>query len=217
MQVHGATNFMGNPATFESKNNATTITIDRTPVYLQLKALPAKNLAVLLKPEIKVAPVAPHMAGNVLPNGNFEDLNGDALLNWRMPGGDKVKLAAEAGNHYIVITPKETPFDPRIFANLPLEATWKTMRISARLKGVSLKPGKEAWQKATIIVRIMDKDNKELGYAPAPSLDGDTDWKIVTTEFSLPTGADHLAIEVAHFGSAGEFSIDDISFVPNAK
>ncbi len=157
------------------------------------------------------------MVGNVLPNGSFEDVNGGLPLNWRMPGGDKVKVVEEAGNHYIVISQKETPFDPRIFATLPVEMTWKTMRISARLKGVGLKPGKEAWQKATILVRILDKDNKELGYAPAPSLDADTDWKTVTTEFSLPAGADHLAIEVAHFGSAGDFSIDDVSFVPDPK
>jgi hypothetical protein len=151
---------------FENKGNAATITIDRAPVYLKLKALPAKNLAVSLQPEIKVAPVAPHMVGNVLPNGNFEDLNGGLPLNWRMPGGDKVKVVEAAGNHFISITQKETPFDSRIFATLPLEVAWKTMRISARLKGVALKPGKEAWQKATILCVSWTRTTKNWAMLP---------------------------------------------------
>jgi hypothetical protein len=55
LQVLGVTDFMGNAAAFENKGNATTITIDRTPVYLKLKALPAKNLAVSLTSGIKAA------------------------------------------------------------------------------------------------------------------------------------------------------------------
>ncbi|HEX8834784.1 MAG TPA: hypothetical protein VF719_11310 [Abditibacteriaceae bacterium] len=46
LQVLGATNFMGNATSFENNSNVATVKIDRTPLYLRLKALPAKSLAV---------------------------------------------------------------------------------------------------------------------------------------------------------------------------
>jgi hypothetical protein len=55
LQVLEATSFMGNAAAYENKGNAATITIDRAPVYLKLKALPAKNLAVSLTSEVNAA------------------------------------------------------------------------------------------------------------------------------------------------------------------
>jgi hypothetical protein len=46
---------MGNATSFENKGNTATITIDRAPVYLKLKTLPAKSLAVSATPLIKAA------------------------------------------------------------------------------------------------------------------------------------------------------------------
>ena len=50
LQVLGATNFMGNAAPFQNSGTSATIALDRTPVYLKLKALPAKKLAVKVVP-----------------------------------------------------------------------------------------------------------------------------------------------------------------------
>lgn len=48
LQILGATNFMGNATKFENKGTTSSLVLDRTPVYLKLKALPAKDLAASL-------------------------------------------------------------------------------------------------------------------------------------------------------------------------
>jgi hypothetical protein len=50
LQVVAGTNFMGNAAQFQDGGNSVTVTLDRTPVYLKLKALPTKKLAVAVVP-----------------------------------------------------------------------------------------------------------------------------------------------------------------------
>jgi hypothetical protein len=66
LQALGATSFMGNAAAYENRGNASTITIDRAPVYLKLKALPSNSLAVPLAPVLPVqskGPDAPTIKG----------------------------------------------------------------------------------------------------------------------------------------------------------
>ncbi|MBC7526921.1 MAG: hypothetical protein H7308_05165 [Chthonomonadaceae bacterium] len=82
----------------------------------------------------------------------------------------------------------------------------------ARLKVKGLKVGRDN-HTVSVILRIRDRENKLIAYAPALSLLKDADWKTLMQTFDLPSNADHILIEVSNIGLGGDFWADDLVFV----
>ena len=83
----------------------------------------------------------------------------------------------------------------------------------AYLKVKGLKVGRDN-HTVSVILRIRDKENKLIAYAPALSLLKDADWKTLMQTFDLPSNADHILIEVSNIGLGGDLWADDLVFVP---
>ena len=160
-------------------------------------------------------PEAFQAGANVFPQGDFDHCDpADTPLGWQWTRYGNVSVVQEAGgNRYLHIGRELKDRTVQAFAHLPLKPDWKRMRVSARLKVKNLVRSANGLT-ASVIVRVEGKDNKMLGYAAKLALTQDTDWVRQEAEFVLPAGADHLDIEVSSIGTDGEFSADDIAFVP---
>ena len=155
--------------------------------------------------------------GNVFLQGDFEASDpGGAALGWTWIPFGNVSVAQESdGNHYLRITHEQKDRTLQAFARLPLDASWKALTVSCRMKVSGLQVGPLPNLTAALVLRSMDKDDKLLKYAPSLSLSHDTGWTELHETFALPPGADHLNIEASNIGAAGDMGADDIVFRPN--
>lgn len=156
-------------------------------------------------------------ADTIFPEGGFERLDPvGSPIGWDWTPYGNVSLAEEpSGNHYLRIAHELADRTVQAHARLPLDPTWKSLKVSARLKVSKLQMGSAPNLTAAVVLRFMDKANKLLSYAPSLALTKDTGWTTLTETFSVPIGADHLDIEVSNIGQGGDFGADDLVFVPN--
>ena len=162
-------------------------------------------------------PTLSQSATNVFPGGAFENIDArGVLLDWKPISGDTVRLVEEGSNHYCVLTTTNAQHPTVISARLPLDQSWRKLKVSARLRARNLQLGEQAWQNARVMLRFEDATGKPLGFPSCPQLGVDSDWVTLSTTFGVPTGATMLAIEPGVYGPAGELSVDDITVLPNS-
>src|ERR1039457_2227443 len=149
-------------------------------------------------------PTQSQSATNVFPGGAFEniDLRG-VLLDWKPISGDTVRLVEEGSNHYCVLTTTNAQHPTVISTKLPLDQSWRKLKVSARLRARNLQLGEQAWQNARVMLRFEDEAGKPLGFPSCPQLGVDSDWMTLSTTFGAPAGATTLAIVPGGYGPAG--------------
>lgn len=168
-------------------------------------------------PDSRVAAAEP-AADNVFPYGAFEMLDAKGNpIGWNtFQETPNTKIAVENGNHYAVVAPADARFKPFFNTKFPLDAAWKTIVVSARLRVQGLKKGEQAWQTARVSLAFYGEDNKLISYGGGPRLEADSDWTTVATDpVKVPAGARFLSIEPANYGKAGEVWVDDIKVIAN--
>ena len=153
-----------------------------------------------------------------MPQGDFERLDPtDNPVGWTWTQYGNVTTRQEpSGNHYLYIGQELKGRTLQAFARIVLDRAWKRIVVSARLRVRNLVVSLNGLT-AGVITRIMDKNDKLIAYAPQLGLKQDCDWTPFSAAFDLPAGADHLNIEVSNIGADGDFSADDLSFVPETK
>ncbi|HXI83036.1 MAG TPA: hypothetical protein VNL17_02980 [Verrucomicrobiae bacterium] len=153
---------------------------------------------------------------NVFPSGAFENIDTrGVLLDWKPISGDTVRLVEEGSNHYCVLTATNGQRPIVIGTKLPLDQSWRKLKVSARLRARNMQPGEQAWQNARIMLRFEEETGKPLSFPSCPQLGLNSDWVTLSTTFEVPAGATTLAVEPGVYGPAGELSVDDITVVPN--
>src|SRR5882724_2511760 len=153
---------------------------------------------------------------NVFPSGAFENIDArGVLLDWKPISGNTARLAEEGSNHYCILTTTNAKRPTVISTKLPVDQSWRKLKVSARLRARDLQPGEQAWQNARIMLRFEDETGKPLSFPSCPQLGMDSDWVALSTTFEVPASATTLAVEPGVYGPAGELSVDDITVVPN--
>jgi hypothetical protein len=161
------------------------------------------------------AATPPPPADSLVTNENFEtDADGDQWPDkWEHPkvGGSWV---AESSNHFLRLTSTEPGAMVLLYhpVNLPpdagaLELTWR-QRIT------DLKPGKQAWFDARIMLEFKDASGNKLKGSPAaPNARKSTDgWVERSAKFLVPEGARLLEFMPALFQvEKGTFDLDDVA------
>lgn len=154
--------------------------------------------------------------GNVLSQGSFEQVDaGGKLVGWDILSDDNVKLMKNnKGNRYALLSSGNRG-QGHLFTNLPVEPSWKNLRVSARMRVSNLKVGKEAWETARVAVVFLDAQGKILTYGRQTDLSRDAAWVTVSTTSEVPPGTHRISIDVGVYAPQGEMAVDDISIVPN--
>jgi hypothetical protein len=153
-----------------------------------------------------------------LANGNFElDRNGDDWPDgWSRPksGG---AWANESGNRFLRLKPGMPDEMIMVYLPVPVPANAQAFELKWRQRITDLKPGKQPWFDARIILDLKDSSGKKLKPGPSPpytrkSTDG---WVERSTKFLVPPGSVTLEVMPALFQvQTGTFDLDDFSLTP---
>lgn len=160
-------------------------------------------------------------SGSLISNGNFEA--DKKSVGWpdgwgRLKSGGSWEL--ENGNHFLRLTATEPGKTVMLYRQIDLPADTQALELSWRQRVSNLKPGKEAWFDARIMLEFKDAAGRKLkGNPPAPYTRGNTDgWVTRSTKFLIPEGAVALEFMPSLFQvERGTWDLDDIVLKPADK
>jgi hypothetical protein len=153
--------------------------------------------------------------GNIYGNGGFEtDKNADGWPDgWaRLKEGGSWE--ADGDNHFLRLTVTEAGKTVLLYHKVDLPKDTKALELAWRQRITGLKPGKEAWFDARIMLEFQDlKGNKLPGSPGAPYARKDTaGWVARSARFLVPDGAVSLVIMPCLFQVvAGTLDLDDLT------
>jgi hypothetical protein len=156
--------------------------------------------------------------GSLLGNGSFEadaDKN-DWPDQWSRPksGGS---CESEEGNHFLRLTASEPGQLVMLYRQIRIPQAVKAIEFTWRQRVSNLKPGKEPWFDARILMDFKDAEGRKLTGGPgAPNTRKNTDgWVERKMTFLLPEGTVTLDLMPALFQvEKGTFDLDDLVLVP---
>jgi hypothetical protein len=173
---------------------------------LAASALPAARDCVFAA---EAAPNSPLVA-----NGDFE---ADANLDQWPDGWPRTKSGvswlAEGSNHFLRLISEKPGELVLFFHAIPLPQDCRALTLSWRMRCTDLKPGKQPWFDARILLDFKDAQGKKLSGGPsAPYARKDTDgWAERSISFLVPEGARTLELMPALFQvERGTFDLDDV-------
>lgn len=167
---------------------------------------------------------------NIFPQGDFErlDASGKPIgwdrvphVGWLRSWGANFEIVKEGTNHYARFTDNSSSVaDSKkgvwLEAYLPLDPSWKYIRVTCRMRAKIRGLGGEDWFGAKVTMQFEDENGKAVRpYPPQPTLREDQPlWQFFAVRFPIPPGAKRLAIKPGLWGAIGVMSIDDITVVP---
>ncbi len=156
-------------------------------------------------------------AASLVSNGNFEaDQDRD---NWpdhwpRTKTG--VKFVAEGVNYFLRLESAKPGETVILYHALKIPADARALKLSLKMRCTDLKPGKQPWFDARILLELKDKAGDKLTGGPSPPyLRKDTaGWVERSVSFLIPAGAHTLEFMPALFQvEQGTLDIDDVALV----
>jgi len=156
--------------------------------------------------------------GSLISNGDFE-ADRKKPEQWPDDWGrsNGITWETEAENHFLRMKAIEPGKAVLTFRTIDLPENVKAFELSWRQRVSGLKPGKEPWFDARIMMDFKDAAGKKLAGGPgAPNSRKDTDgWVDRKAAFLVPEGAVTLDLMPALFQvRSGTFDLDDILLKP---
>ena len=141
-------------------------------------------------------------SGLVLPEGEK-----DVRRAWQLPeggvvaceGGSRCAALAGDGAGYRMM---RQPLPPQVFE---AGSVW---RLKARLKGAGVETGDEGWKTACLRWALMVGGRTRYVAASLPS--GDSEWREVSVEMTVPEGLTAVSAEAGLNGNRGRLWVDDV-------
>ena len=156
-------------------------------------------------------------AADLPSNGTFESMRDGWPADWPRPA--HAACLEEGGNRFVRLTAAGPDAMVTLHRAVPLPAGEAALRFSFRARCEGVKPGRESWHDARVIVDFRDAAGRKLPGGPAhPSFRGTTQgWESRELGLVVPPGATMLEIMPALFNAAaGTFDIDDVALAPVA-
>ena len=157
-------------------------------------------------------------SGSLISNGSFEEDKKSA--GWP-DGWGRLKTGGswevENGNHFLRLTATEPGTTVMIHRVIDLPADAKALELTWRQRVSNLKPGKEAWFDARIMMEFKDAAGRKIKGAPAPpyTRSNTAGWVEKSTKFLVPEGAVSLEFMPSLFQvERGTLDLDDIVLKP---
>lgn len=155
-------------------------------------------------------------ASSLIPNGGFEEAKEGAPAGW--PLHAQAAYLEEDGNHFVRQT-AEAGKMIMLYRSVALPKGAEAFKLSFRVRWEGVKPGKEKWFDARVIIDFKDAAGQKLPGGPGhPSFKGSSKgWETRTLGLVVPPGAATLEIMPTLFNAAaGALDIDDLSLEPIA-
>ena len=157
----------------------------------------------------------PASSPSLIANGNFEaDANSDQWPDGWARGKSGVSWPAEEGNHFLRLVSEKPGETVLHFHEVKLPESCRALTLSWRMRCSDLKPGKEAWFDARILLEFKDAAGNKLGGGPsAPYLRKNTEgWVERSIRFLVPDGTQTLQFMPSLFQvERGTFDLDDVT------
>lgn len=155
---------------------------------------------------------------NILTNGDFQtDENTDGTPDgWGQPKGP-VTYEMEGDNRFARLTSQKPGQTAMLYRLIPVPEGVKALELTWKQRISNLKPGKQSWFDARIMMEWKDAAGAKVKGAPsAPYSRKDTDgWVEKSKSFLVPEGAKTLEFMPALFQvQAGTLELDDIALKP---
>ena len=168
-------------------------------------------LALLSASGIAAEPVP---SASLIANGDFEaDANSDQWPDGWGAAKSGVSWRAEAGNHFLRLVSEKPGEMVMLYHAVKLPEGCRALTLSWRMRCSDLKPGKQPWFDARILLDFKDADGSKLSGGPsAPYSRKNTEgWVERNISFLVPDGARTLEFMPALFQvERGTFDLDDV-------
>lgn len=156
----------------------------------------------------------PQATSSLITNGNFEaDQDQDAWPDHWPRAKAGVKFLAEEKNHFLRLESAKPGETVLLYHSLKIPAEVRALKLSLKMRCTGLKPGKQSWFDARILLELKDKEGNKLPGSPSPPyVRKDTaGWIERSVSFLLPKGAHTLELMPALFQvEQGTLDIDDV-------
>ena len=131
----------------------------------------------------------------------------DGRTAWQMPSGAQV---VTEGSRRCVAVEGDGKAYRLISQALPAEAfhAGATWRLTARLKGVGVQRADLGWK--TACLRWGTFVGERFNYVTASLPSGDSDWRDVSVEMTVPAGLSGITVGAGLNGNAGRMLVDDV-------
>jgi hypothetical protein len=151
----------------------------------------------------------------LIANGDFTtDADKNGWPDGWPAATDGIRAAEEGGNRFLRLVSGRPGQTVLLYRAVPLPAEAKALKLTWRWRATDLKPGKEAWFDARILLNFKDAAGKKIGKDPsAPYLRASTgEWREGAARFLVPDGARTLELMPALFQvERGTLDIDNVS------
>jgi hypothetical protein len=155
--------------------------------------------------------------GSLISNGDFEQANKDGQFtaDWGRADASH-SWEAENGNHFLRITSTEPDKMFLSYREFVIPAGTPALELTWKQRTSNLKPGKEMWFDARIMMNFKDAAGKKIGSPSAPYTRSNSDgWVEKSARFLVPEGAVSLEFMPSLFQvKSGTLDLDDISLKP---
>jgi endoglucanase len=156
---------------------------------------------------------------SLIANGNFQlDADGDGAPDgWgKQKEGGSISYQMEGDNRFLRITATEPGKTTMLYRLVNIPADVRALELSWKHRITNLKPGKQAWYDARIMMEWKDATGTKMKGAPgAPYSRKDTDWVEKSIKFLVPEGAKSLEFMPALFQvETGTWDLDEIVLKP---
>ncbi len=158
--------------------------------------------------------------GSLLTNGNFE--TDKKSVGWpddwgRLKTGGRWELEDPHENHFLRLTTDESGQTILLYRAVDLPAGVEALELTWRQRISDLKPGKEPYFDARIMLEFKDEAGQKLSQKPSPpySRSNTSGWVDRRIQFLVPAQALTLEFMPALFQvQRGTFDLDDITLKP---
>ena len=161
--------------------------------------------AALATPAAVTSSASVPPGSSLIANGNFESDRNSA--QW----------PEENGNHFLRLTSSQPGETVLLYHSVPVPPGVTALELTFRMRVSSLKPGKQPWFDARIMMDFKDATGTKLPGSPAaPNTRKNTDgWVARSAKFLVPDGARTLDFMPALFQvESGTFDLNDVVLQP---
>lgn len=163
-------------------------------------------------------PSAVDIPDTIFKNGALQQVASGKDWPAHWPGGKGVTYEEEDGNRFLRISSGGTDALNMLYSEFVLPQGYSTFVLKFKARYTDVKPGKEVWHDARIMMNVKDDANKKLS-SPSVAFKGTSDgWRAVNYTLRVPKGACKLEFMPSMFQTeSGTFDIDDLSLEPGEK
>ncbi len=172
-------------------------------------------LFLFLMSAVMAVSAEPASTTSLIANGDFEaDANSDQWPDGWARAKSGVSWREEDGNRFLRLVSEKPGETVLLYHSVKLPDDCRALTLSWRMRCIDLKPGKQSWFDARILLDFKDATGSKLAGSPsAPYARKNTDgWTARSLSFLVPEGARSLDFMPSLFQvERGTFDIDDVT------